>query len=121
MPNGKANEYRLNRKKVISASKPHELFHLDLFVPSRARSLGCNYYEFVIVDDFSRFTWTLFLTHKDENFMAFVNFVKLVQNIFDLKIITLCSDHDVEFVNHQFQNFCNKNGIAHNFSCLRTP
>lgn len=59
---------RLNRKKVVSTSKSLELFHLDLFFPSRTRSLGGNFYEFVIMDAYSRLTWKLFLTHKDENF-----------------------------------------------------
>lgn len=34
---------------------------------------------------------------------------------------SLCSDHDGEFVNHHFQNFCTENGIAHKFSFPRTP
>lgn len=67
------------------------------------------------MDDYSRFTWTLFLTHKDETFKAFINFAKLVQNIVDFKIVTLRSDLRGEFENHKFQNFCSENGIAHNF------
>lgn len=39
----------------------------------------------MIVDDYSRFTWILFLAHKDETFKAFVDFAKLVQNVFGLK------------------------------------
>src|SRR4051812_3927791 len=53
-------------KKIVSISKPLELIQLNLFDPSRVRSLGGNYY--VIVDYYSRFTWTLLLTHKDEKF-----------------------------------------------------
>jgi len=34
-------------------------------------SLGGNYYALVIVDDFSRFTWTLFLESKSDAFSAF--------------------------------------------------
>jgi len=48
-------------KNVVSSLKPLELLHMDLFGPSRTMSPGGNYYAIVIVDDFSRFTWTFFL------------------------------------------------------------
>lgn len=118
---GKQMIVSFKSKKVVLTSKPLELLHLDLFDPLRTRSLGGNHYRFVIIDNYYRFTWTLFLTHKDATFKAFVDFAKLVRNVFNLKIFTLHSDHGGEFVNHQFQNFCTENEIAHNFSCPRTP
>jgi len=57
---GKQTRVSFKPKNIFSISKPLELLHLDLFGPSRTKSLGGNYYGFVIVDDFSRFTWTLF-------------------------------------------------------------
>jgi len=42
---------------------------MDLFGPSRTMSLGGNLYALVIVDDFSRYTWTLFLAAKMTLFM----------------------------------------------------
>jgi len=48
-------------KNVVSSLKPLELPHMEFFGPSGTMSLGGNYYALVIVDDFSRFTWTLFL------------------------------------------------------------
>jgi len=44
---------------------------MDLFGPSRTMSLGGNYYALVIVDYFSRYTWTLFLESKSDAFLAF--------------------------------------------------
>lgn len=117
---GKKTRVSYKSKKVVSTSKPLEFLHLDLFRPSRIRSLGGNYYRFVIVGDCSRFTWTLFLAYK-ETFKAFFKFAKLVQNLYNLKIITLRSDHGGELVNHQFEKFCNKNKITHNFPCPRNP
>lgn len=70
---GKKMRVSFKSKKVISTSKPLELPHIDFFGPLRKRSLRGNYYKFVIMDNYSRFTWTLFLAHK-----AFVNFSKLV-------------------------------------------
>jgi len=34
-------------------------------------SLGGNYYALVIMDNFSKFTWTLFLESKSDAFSAF--------------------------------------------------
>jgi len=67
-------------KNIFSTSKPLQLLHIDLFRPSRTMSLGDNYYGFVIVDDYSRFTWTLFLKTKNEAFDAFHKLAKVIQN-----------------------------------------
>jgi len=71
---GKQTRVSFKPKNILSTSKPLELLHLNLFGPSRTKSLGGNYYRFVIIDDFSRFTWTLFLSSKDDTFEAFAKF-----------------------------------------------
>jgi len=62
---------------------------MDLFGPSRTMSLGGNYYGLVIVDDYSRFTWTFFIATKDETYHAFKRFVKVIQNKKDCSILPL--------------------------------
>jgi len=76
---GKQVRSSFHSKNILSTSKPLELLHMDLFGPSRIKSYGGNYYALVIVDDYSRFTWTFFLTLKSEAFKAFKKFAKLVQ------------------------------------------
>ncbi|XP_070028803.1 uncharacterized protein [Nicotiana sylvestris] len=49
---------------------------------------GGKKYIFVIVDDYSRFTWALFLRTKDETFEVFVAFVKKIQVKMELKGIS---------------------------------
>ena len=39
---------------------------MDLCGPMRVQSKGGNRYIFVLVDDYTRFTWTLFLKSKDQ-------------------------------------------------------
>ncbi|XP_070040245.1 uncharacterized protein [Nicotiana tomentosiformis] len=63
-------------KKKVSTSRPLDLFHMDLCGPMGVPSRGGRKYILVIVDDYSRFTWTLFLRTKDETFEVFVAFVK---------------------------------------------
>jgi len=51
---------------------------MDLFGHSRTISIGGNYYGLVIVEDFSRFTWTLFIVTKDDAFDAFRRLAKII-------------------------------------------
>jgi transposase InsO family protein len=118
---GKQTKTSFKPKQIISTSKPLELVHLDLFGPMRTTSLGGKRYAFVIVDDFSRFTWVLFLAQKDDTFFEFSNLFKKVQNSLELKLVSLRSDNGREFNNQFFEEFCNENGITHNFSAPRTP
>jgi len=57
---GKQSRVSFKSKNMISTSRPLELLHLELFGPSRTMSIGGNYYALVIVNDYSRFTWTIF-------------------------------------------------------------
>ena len=79
-------------KNIVSTTKPLELLHLDIFGLLRTVSLGCKKYGPVIVDDFSRFTWVIFLVHKDEACKAFKIFLKRVQNKKGFCILSIRSD-----------------------------
>lgn len=118
---GKQTRVSFKSKNIISTSRPLELIHMDLFGPSRTKSLGGNYYGFVLVDDYSRFTWTIFLHSKDETFSAFTRFAKLSHNKINSKVVTIRSDHGREFQNHLFVDYCDKHDIEHNFSAPHTP
>ncbi|KAH9768815.1 Integrase catalytic domain-containing protein [Citrus sinensis] len=98
-----------------------ELMKIDLFGPSKYASLSGKFYAFVIVDDYSRYTWVLFLANKDDAIDAFRIFYKKVQNEKGYSITCIRSDHGGEFENHAFENFCNDFGIEHQFSSPRTP
>ncbi|GJT15623.1 retrovirus-related pol polyprotein from transposon TNT 1-94 [Tanacetum coccineum] len=58
-------------KNIVSTTRCLELLHMDLFGPSAVRSYGGNRYTLVIVDDYSRYTWTRFLKDKTEAFDQF--------------------------------------------------
>ena len=59
--------------------------------------------------------------HKNDAFKAFKRYAKQVQNEKSLKITSIRSDHGGEFQNSLFEEFCEENGIFHNFSAPRTP
>ncbi|GJY05089.1 retrovirus-related pol polyprotein from transposon TNT 1-94 [Tanacetum coccineum] len=109
-------------KNIISTTRYLELLHMDLFGPSSVRSYGGNRYTLVIVDNYSRYTWTRFLKDKTEAFDQFEIFSRKIQNQLGCSIVSIRTDHGREFDNEvQFGEFCNANDITHNFSAPRTP
>ena len=76
---------------------------MDLFGLTKNLSLGGKRYSFVIVDDFSRFTWVFFLSHKNESFRVFEVFCKKVQNEKGFCITSIRSDHGTESENTDFR------------------
>ena len=56
----------------------------------------------VVVDDFSRYTWVIFLHSKDETFNEFLTFAKKIQRTSGFKLKHLRSDHVKEVENLKF-------------------
>ncbi|GJZ86283.1 retrovirus-related pol polyprotein from transposon TNT 1-94 [Tanacetum coccineum] len=74
-----------------------------------------NRYTLVIVDDYSRYTWTRFLKDKTKAFDQFEIFSKKIQNQLGCTIGSIRTDHDREFDNEvQFGEFCDANGYSQN-------
>ncbi|WVZ62805.1 hypothetical protein U9M48_012507 [Paspalum notatum var. saurae] len=105
----------------MSTSRPLELLHMDLFGPTTYTSICGNNYGFVIVDDFSRYTWVYFLEDKTEVAHVFSKFAKRAQNEFNTSIIKIRSDNGREFDNTNIEEYCDEVGIKHEFSATYTP
>jgi len=58
---------------------------------------------------------------KDDAFSVFKRLGKIIQNEKNCIIVVIKTDHGGEFQNERFEKFCEKFGIQHNFSALRTP
>nr|GEW12502.1 retrovirus-related Pol polyprotein from transposon TNT 1-94 [Tanacetum cinerariifolium] len=107
---------------VVSTTRCLELLHMDVFGPSDVWSYRGNCYTLVIVDDYSRYTWTRLLKDKIKAFDQFEIFSRKIQNQLGCSIMLIRNDHGREFDNEvQFKEFCNANGITHNFSAPCTP
>ena len=104
---------------MVSTTKPLEMLHIDLCEPMHVISRRGKRYILVIVDDYSRFTWTMFLATKEETYEVFEIFVRLVQKKLNTEVIDIRSDHGSEFENSKFLNFCSTNGIDPNFFCTK--
>nr|GFB11805.1 retrovirus-related Pol polyprotein from transposon TNT 1-94 [Tanacetum cinerariifolium] len=109
-------------KNIVSTTRCLVLLHMDLFGPSVVRSYEGNRYTLVIVDDYSRYTWSRFLKDKTEAFDQFKIFSKKIQNQLVCIIVSVRIDHGREFDNEvQFGELCNANGVTHNFPAPHTP
>ncbi|KAK1429938.1 hypothetical protein QVD17_12293 [Tagetes erecta] len=54
---GKQHRMSFKSKQENSISKPLQMLHMDLFGPTNVQSIGKKSYCFVIIDDFTRFSW----------------------------------------------------------------
>ena len=87
------------KKSIMSTSKTFELLHMDLFGPTQYTSIGRNKYGFMIVDDYTRYTWVVFLVDKSDVFATFKSFDKRMHNKFETNIKIVRSDNGSEFKN----------------------
>ena len=108
-------------KTMLSTSKPLELLHMDLFGPTTYKSIGGNLYCLVIVDDFSRYTWVMFLGDKGETPELFKIFARRAQREHNSPIVKIRSDNGTEFKNMKIEEWYDEEGIKHEFSATYTP
>jgi transposase InsO family protein len=101
------------KKSTMSTSTSFELLHMDLFGPTTYTSIGGNKYGFMIMDNFTRYTWVTFLIDKSDVFDTFKTFIKRVQNVCETIIKKVRSDNGSEFKNIRVDGLCNKYGIRH--------
>lgn len=91
---------------------------MDLFGPTTYTSIGGNKYGFVIVGDYTRYSWVLFLYDKSEVYDLFKSFVKRVQNEFETTIKKIRSDNGSEFKNTRIEELCDELGIRHTLEVI---
>jgi hypothetical protein len=54
------------QRTKLQQQRPLDMLHIDLFGPIAYISIDGNKYGLIIVDDYSYFTWVLFLHYKSE-------------------------------------------------------
>ena len=86
---------------------------MDLFGPTTYTSIGGNKYGFMIVDDFTRYTWVFFLVDKSDVFTTFKSFIKGIHNEFETAIKRVGSDNGSEFKNTRIDELCDDFRIRH--------
>ena len=102
-------------------TEPLQLIHMDLFGPVNVMSMSKKIYALVIVDDYSKYTWVLFLHSKDETPQMVIDHLKLIELDSKVPVRAIRSDNGIEFKNHLLNDFCFEKGIIIQYSAPRTP
>ena len=120
---GKMTKAKHPAKTIMTTTRPFELLHMDLFGPNHysAVSNDASQYGFVIVDDYSRYTWVHIVTYKHEVQEVFKRFSSRASTNFGVKIKHIRSDNGTEFKNSGLDDYLDELGITHELSAPYTP
>nr|GEV02710.1 retrovirus-related Pol polyprotein from transposon TNT 1-94 [Tanacetum cinerariifolium] len=117
----KAKRSSFKLKSVPSLKGRLNLLHIDLCGPMRVVSINGKKYIQVIIDDYSRYTWTLFLHSEDEMPEVLKEFLMMIQRNLQASVITVRTDRGTKFLNKTLNAFFKEEGIKHQTSTARTP
>ncbi|KAA0061231.1 gag-pol polyprotein [Cucumis melo var. makuwa] len=107
--------------KECSKNRVLELLHMNLIGLMQTASLGGKKYVFVVVNDFSRFTWIRFLKGKSNTAKVCMNLCLSLQREQGKNIVRIMSDHGKEFESEELNNFCKAEEIHYEYSTPLTP
>ncbi|GKD33972.1 putative ribonuclease H-like domain-containing protein, partial [Tanacetum coccineum] len=94
---------------------------MDLCGPMRVESFNGKKYVLVIVDDYSRYTWTHFLRSKGETPEFLIDFLKLVPRRLNAQVRIVRTNKGTEYLNKTLHAYFAQEGIEHQSSTTRTP
>nr|GEV86425.1 hypothetical protein [Tanacetum cinerariifolium] len=117
---GKAKRKSFQSKISPSSKRRLQLLHMDLCSPMRVASINGKKYVLVIVDDYSRYTWTHFLRSKDETPEVLIDFLRLVQRGLHAQVRIVRTDKGTESLNKTLLVYFSSGGILHQTSVART-
>ncbi|GJX33399.1 retrovirus-related pol polyprotein from transposon TNT 1-94 [Tanacetum coccineum] len=117
----KAKRSSCKTKAVPSLKGWLNLLHMDLCGLMRVASINGKKYILVIIDDYSRYTWTLFLRSKDETPEVLKDFLTMIQRNLQAPVISIRTDRGIEFLNKILNAFFKEEGVEHQTSTPRTP
>ncbi|GJU12230.1 retrovirus-related pol polyprotein from transposon TNT 1-94 [Tanacetum coccineum] len=99
----KKKKHTYKPKSEDSIQEKLYLLHMDHCGPMRIESINGKTYIFVIVNDYSRFTWVKYLHSKDETPEFVIKFLNQIQVRLNAIVRNIRTDNEIEFVN-QTQN-----------------
>ncbi|XP_071687326.1 uncharacterized protein [Rutidosis leptorrhynchoides] len=109
---GKQIKAHFHSKTITTIDEPLHMLHMDLFGPMNIGSLSGKKYTLVIVDEYSRLTWVIFLYAKSDAPEEIINLIKKEQVQKGKLAKQLKSDHGTEFKNATLVDFCKSVGIG---------
>ena len=95
--------------------------HSDLCGPISPSTASRSRYIFVIIDDHSRYMWSILLKGKGEAFEKFRKFKAIVELETKAKIKCFRTDRGGEFTSTAFNGFCEESGIVRQLTAPHSP
>ncbi|GJU68592.1 retrovirus-related pol polyprotein from transposon TNT 1-94 [Tanacetum coccineum] len=113
---------------LMAKASPTQAWHTKLCFqyglndgPMRVASINEKKYILVIVDDYSIYTWTLFLRSKDETPEVLKDFLKMIQRNLQAQVISVQTNRGTKFLNKTLRAYFKEERIKHQTSTPRTP
>ncbi|GJW09393.1 retrovirus-related pol polyprotein from transposon TNT 1-94 [Tanacetum coccineum] len=104
---GKAKRKSFHTKTTPSSKRRLQLLHMDLCGPIGVESINGKKCVLVIIDDYSRYTWTHFLRSKDKTPGVLIDFLTLVQRGLHAQGIYKENVNEGESIHVNFENCSN--------------
>ncbi|GKB62740.1 retrovirus-related pol polyprotein from transposon TNT 1-94 [Tanacetum coccineum] len=114
---GKAKRKSFKTKTTPSSKRRLQIVHMGLCGPLRVESFNGKKYVLVIVDDYTRYTWTHFLRSKDETPKVLIDFLKLVQRGLHDQVRTVRTDKGTKFLNKTLHAYSRR--VFYSFKSLQ--
>ncbi|GKA26831.1 retrovirus-related pol polyprotein from transposon TNT 1-94, partial [Tanacetum coccineum] len=118
---GKSKRASHPPKPIPNSKQRLHLLHMDLCSPMRIASINGKRYVLVIVDNYSHYTWVIFLRSKDKAPEEIKTFLKKITVILQALVIIVRTDNSTEFKSQVLQEYFNSVGISHQASSMYTP
>ena len=118
---GKSKKAPHKGTNTSAITEPLQLIHMDLFGPVNVMSMSKKRYALVIVNDYYKYTWVLFLHSKDETPQMVIDHPKLIELDSKVPVRAKWLDNGTKFKNALLNNFYSDKGISRKYSTPRTP
>ena len=112
---------RTFRESHMHKTKPFALLHMDLAGPMRTRSIQGSFYYYILVDNYTRFKWVLFIQTKDQALEKFKTFLTFIVTQFNTTVQAVRSNRGGETLSTEFIKFLEGKGINHQLTAPHTP
>lgn len=98
-----------------------EIVHSDVCGPFNTNSIGGSKYFLTFIDDKSRYATVIFMQNKSEVFEHFKKYKQYVEKQTGAKIKVIRSDNGGEYVNKEFDQYLQSQGIERQLTVPHTP
>lgn len=104
-----------------TSEHPLSLVHMDVCGPMPTQSLGGSRYMATFLDDYSKFSVVVPVSHKSDVAAAVIRIITLLENQCGHRLKAVRTDRGGEYLNHTLDDFFASKGVAHQTTTPYTP